>query len=210
MVNEAIRVAPARVPSRQPRGARRDPAIKDAVLAATRTLLVTRGYSATSIDLIAATAKVGRPAIYRRWRSKAHLIHEAAFPDPAPASCGDDIVAEVTRMCRGALEMHADPVVREAVPGLLDDLRLQPAMRKLIDERLEAAARRQLAGQLGDAVADGTVRPSVNADTVMDVVAGAAWYAVVVRKVTDLDAAATQLADLVLRGVLAGPRPATS
>ena len=63
---------------------------------------------------------------------------------------------------------------------------------------------------VGDAVADGTVRPSVNADTVMDVVAGAAWYAVVVRKVTDLDAAATQLADLVLRGVLAGPRPATS
>ncbi len=137
MVNQAIGVAPARVSSRQPRGARRDPAIKDAVLAATRTLLVTRGYSATSIDLIAATAKVGRPAIYRLWRSKAHLIHEAAFPDPAPASCGDDIVAEVTRMCRGALEMHADPVVREAVPGLLDDLRLQPAMRKLIDERLE-------------------------------------------------------------------------
>lgn len=36
----------------------------------------------------------------------------------------------------------------------------------------------------------------------MDVVAGAAWYAVCVRKVTDIDTAAAQLADLVLRGVL--------
>ena len=188
---------------RRHHGSRRDPAINDAVLEATRKLLVTRGYSATSIDLIAATAKVSRPAIYRRWRSKAHLIHEAAFPDLGPAPCEDDIVAEITRLCRGALAMYADPVVREAVPGLLHDLRLEPAMRKLINDRLEAAARRQLADQLADGLEDGKVRPSVNADTVMDVMAGAAWYAVVVRKVTDIDAAAEQLADLVLRGVLA-------
>lgn len=195
--------APAR---RRHHGSRRDPAINDAVLDATRTLLVTRGYSATSIDLIAATAKVSRPAIYRRWRSKAHLIHEAAFPDLGPAPCEDDIAAEITRLCRGALLMYADPVVREAVPGLLHDLRLEPAMRRLINDRLEAAARRQLARQLADGVESGTVRSSVDADSVMDVVAGAAWYAVCVRKITDIDTAADQLADLVLRGVLGDGR----
>lgn len=36
----------------------------------------------------------------------------------------------------------------------------------------------------------------------MDAIAGAAWYAVCVRRVTDLDAAAAQLADLVCHGVL--------
>lgn len=191
-------------PARRHHGSRRDPAINDAVLEATRKLLVTRGYSATSIDLIAATAKVSRPAIYRRWRSKAHLVHEAAFPDLGPTPCEDDIVAEITRLCHGALVMYGDPVVREAVPGLLHDLRLEPAMRKLINDRLEAAARRRLADQLTNAVEDGTVRPSVDADTVMDVVAGAAWYAVCVRKVTDVETAARQLTDLVLRGVLTG------
>ncbi len=193
-----------RAPARRRRhGSRRDPAIDEAVLEATRTLLVTRGYSATSIDLIAATAKVSRPAIYRRWRSKAHLIHEAAFPDPGPSACEEDITAEIARLCRGALLMYGDPVVREAVPGLLNDLRLEPAMRKLINDRLEAAARRQLAEQLAEGVDGGEVRPSVDADTVMDVVAGAAWYAVCVRKVTDIETAARQLTDLVLRGVLA-------
>lgn len=191
-------------PARRHHGSRRDPAINDAVLEATRRLLVTRGYSATSIDLIAATAKVSRPAIYRRWRSKAHLVHEAAFPDLGPSPCEDDITAEITRLCHGALVMYGDPVVREAVPGLLHDLRLEPAMRKLINDRLEAAARRRLADQLAEGVEDGTVRPSVDADTVMDVVAGAAWYAVCVRKVADVEAAARQLSDLVLRGVLTG------
>ncbi|MFB1298290.1 TetR/AcrR family transcriptional regulator [Mycobacterium sp. pW049] len=190
-------------PARRHHGSRRDPAINDAVLDATRKLLVTRGYSATSIDLIAATAKVSRPAIYRRWRSKAHLIHEAAFPDLGKTPYEDDITAEITRLCHGALVMYGDPVVREAVPGLLHDLRLEPAMRKLINDRLEAAARRRLADQLAQGVEGGTVRPSADADTVMDVVAGAAWYAVCVRKVDDVETAARQLADLVLRGVLA-------
>ncbi|CAN3129399.1 TetR/AcrR family transcriptional regulator [Mycobacterium sp. smrl_JER01] len=188
---------------RRHHGSRRDPAIDDAVLAATRTLLVTHGYSATSIDLIAATAKVSRPAIYRRWRSKAHLVHEAAFPDLGPARREDDVATEIVRLCRGALAMYADPVVSEAVPGLLHDLRLQPAMRRLINDRLEAVARRQLADQLTEGIATGTVRATADADTVMDVVAGAAWYAVCVRRVTDIDSAAARLADLVLRGVLA-------
>ena len=53
------------------------------------------------------------------------------------------------------------------------------------------------------AVADGTARPGVNADTVMDVIAGGAWYAVCVRRIKDIDTAAAELSGLVLRGVLA-------
>lgn len=164
---------------------------------------MTRGYSATTIDLIAATAKVSRPAIYRRWRTKAHLIHEAAFPDLGAEPEEDDLAAEITRLCRGALVMYADPVVREAVPGLLQDLRLEPAMRRLLNDRLEAAARRNLAGHLARSA---RARAGADADTVMDVIAGAAWYAVCVRKVTDVDDAAAKLADVVLGGVLARPQ----
>lgn len=172
------------------------------MLDATRRLLVTRGYAATSIDLIAITAQVSRPAIYRRWRTKAHLVHEAAFPDLGPDVAEEDIAGEIRRLCRGALAMYGDPVVREAVPGLLHDLSAEPAMRRLIHDRLEAAARRQLAAQLTDGVERGAVRSGVDADTVMDAIAGAAWYAVCVRNVTDIDAAAAALADLVSRGVL--------
>jgi len=185
-------------------GSRRDPAIDAAVLDAARALLVERGYSATTIDLIAATAGVSRPAVYRRWTSKAQLIHEAVFPDLGPQPPEDDFVAEITRLCAGAIRMYADPVVRESIPGLLADLRSDRGMRQEISDRLEAAARSQLAAKVDDAAAAGVARSGIGADTLMDVIAGGAWYAVCVRHVTNTDRAAKELTDLVLYGVL-GP-----
>jgi AcrR family transcriptional regulator len=184
-------------------GSRRDPSIDAAVLAATRRLLIDRGYSATTIDLIATTAEVSRPAVYRRWSSKAQLVHEALFPDLGPEPPEDDFAAEITRLCRGALRMYEDPAVREAIPGLLNDLRSDRRMRRVLSDRLEATARSQLAARVGDAVAAGTARPGISADTIMDVIAGGAWYAVCVRRIKDVDGAAKELAELVLRGVLA-------
>jgi|KBSSwiStaDraftv2_1062776.scaffolds.fasta_scaffold01276_9 AcrR family transcriptional regulator len=183
-------------------GSRRDPAIDADVLAATRRLLVERGYAATTIDLIANTARVSRPAVYRRWKSKAHLVHEAVFPDLGPEAPHDDFAAEITRLCRGAIRMYGDPAVREAIPGLLTDLRANRPLRRVLSDRLEAAARGQLAGRVDDAVAAGTAR-AVDPDALMDVIAGGAWYAVCVRRVTDVDSATETLADLVLHGVLA-------
>ena len=184
-------------------GSRRDPSIDTAVLAAARRLLVERSYAATTIDLIASTAGVSRPAVYRRWSSKAQLVHEALFPDLGPEPPEDDFAAEVTRLCRGALQMYGDAAVRESIPGLLNDLRFDRQMRRLLSDRLEATARSQLAGGLGAAVADGTARPGISADTLMDAIAGGAWYAVCVRRIKDVDTAAKELSELLLRGVLA-------
>jgi AcrR family transcriptional regulator len=184
-------------------GSRRDPSIDTAVLAAARRLLVEHGYAATTIDLIATTAGVSRPAVYRRWSSKAQLVHEALFPDLGPEPQEDDFVAEITRLCRGALRMYGDAAVRESIPGLLNDLRSDRRMRRVLSDRLEATARSQLAKRVGGAVADGTARPGVSADTIMDVIAGGAWYAVCVRRINDVDTAAKELSELVLRGVLA-------
>ena len=187
-------------------GSRRDPAIDEAVLAATRALLVEGGYSATTIDLIAATAGVSRPAVYRRWSSKAQLVHEAVFPDLGPEPPEDDFVAEISRLCAGAVRMYRDAAVREAIPGLMVDLRSDRRLRRVISDRLEAAARGQLAAKVQDAAAAGVARSGVSADTLMDVIAGGAWYAVCVRHVTNTDRAAKELTDLVLNGVLSAMR----
>ncbi|OBF38175.1 TetR family transcriptional regulator [Mycobacterium sp. ACS1612] len=183
-------------------GSRRDPSIDTSVLAATRGLLVERGYAATTIDLIATTAGVSRPAVYRRWSSKAQLVHEALFPDLGPEPPEVDFAAEITRLCRGALRMYGDPAVRESIPGLLNDLRADRRMRRVLSDRLEATARSQLADRVDAAVADGVARPGISADTIMDAIAGAAWYAVCVRRINDVDTAAKELSELVLRGVL--------
>ncbi|OFB39846.1 TetR family transcriptional regulator [Mycolicibacterium sp. (ex Dasyatis americana)] len=190
-------------------GSRPDPSIDEAVLATTRKLLVDRGYAATSIDLIATTAGVSRPTIYRRWKSKALLVHEAVFPDLDPAAPSDDIVAEITRLCRGAYLLFRDPAVRESIPGLLTELRADSDIRGLMTERLDAAARTQLASLVDDAAAQGRARRYLDVDTVMDAIGGAAMYAVCVRGIDDTEEAvqraATDLADLILCGLLAQP-----
>lgn len=189
-------------PRHRRQGSRRDPGIDSAVLAATRTLLVDRGYAATTIDLIASTAGVSRPAVYRRWSSKAQLVHEAVFPDLGPQPPEDDFVAEITRLCTGAVRMYGDPVVRESIPGLLADLRADRQMRQVISDRLEAAARSELAATVDDAASAGVARRGISTDTLMDMIAGGAWYAVCVRHVSNTDRAAKELTDLVLHGVL--------
>lgn len=69
------------------RGRPRDARIDDAILDTTLRLLGDVGYQAMSISAIADAAGVGRPAIYRRFHSKADLVVAAvlrlnAEPDP--------------------------------------------------------------------------------------------------------------------------------
>src|ERR1700753_3460011 len=61
-------------------GRPRDPRIDAAILAATADLLVQIGYSSLTMAAIAERAGTTKTALYRRWSSKAELVHEAAFP----------------------------------------------------------------------------------------------------------------------------------
>ncbi|PRC48317.1 TetR family transcriptional regulator, partial [Mycobacterium sp. ITM-2017-0098] len=61
-------------------GRPRNRGIDEAVLRATVELIGQSSYAELSLDAIAARAGTSKPAIYRRWRGKAHLVHEAVFP----------------------------------------------------------------------------------------------------------------------------------
>ncbi|WP_376707719.1 helix-turn-helix domain-containing protein [Nocardioides alcanivorans] len=63
-----------------PSGRPRDRRIDTAVLEAAAELLVERGYARVTLGAIAQRAGTTTPAIYRRWPSKAHLVHEVAIP----------------------------------------------------------------------------------------------------------------------------------
>ena len=71
----------------RPRDARIDAAALDAAAA----LLLEVGYADLTLAAVAARAGTSRPAVYRRWPTKAHLVHEAVFRGddldaPAPES----------------------------------------------------------------------------------------------------------------------------
>jgi AcrR family transcriptional regulator len=184
-------------------GPQRDPAVGEAVLGATRELLVEVGYAGVTIDGIARRAGVGRPAIYRRWPSLAHLVHEAVFPPmelPAPradATLADEIAAIV----RGTVALFAAPAVRAAVPGLMMEMRADPALQGILAGRMESAARQQFREQtLRRATERGEARDHLDAEVFFDALAGGIVFALCVRGEQDLDRLGASLTDLLLHG----------
>jgi AcrR family transcriptional regulator len=184
-----------------PLGRPRDPAIDDAVLAATRAVLVELGYSKLTFELVARRAGVSRPTIYRRWPSKAHLVHESIYSQAALSSLPDtgDFANDVRSMLRRSFASYARPEVRAALPGLIVDLHSDPALRSSVLDGLEQPVRRHLANLVDAAVARGEVRGDIDADALFDALYGALIQRVIVRGLVDLEFA-DAVTDLVVRG----------
>jgi AcrR family transcriptional regulator len=183
-------------------GRPRDPRIDRAVLAATRELLVEIGYARLSFELVAKRAGISRPTIYRRWPSKMHLVHAAVFPDPDSSLVADtgDFAADLRTMIRRTLQSYARPEAQAAIPGLLSDLHDDPQLRSAVIDRLENQVRVHLAGVVARAVARGEVSPDVDADALLDTIAGALFHRVVARQELS-ERFVARLADLLLHGV---------
>lgn len=79
-------------------GRPRDPAVEEAILRATRDLLVERGVAGTTVEAVARAAGSGKAAVYRRWPSKTALVIAATrdlLPDapvPDTGSLRDDLL----------------------------------------------------------------------------------------------------------------------
>ena len=184
-----------------PLGRPRDPAIDDAVLGATRAVLVELGYSKLTFDLVARRAGVSRPTIYRRWPSKAHLVHESIYSRSALTSLPDtgNFADDVRSMLRRSFASYARPEVRAALPGLIVDLHSDPALRSSVLDGLEQPVRRHLAHLVDAAVTRREVRADIDADALFDALYGALIQRVIVRGLVDLEFA-DAVADLVVRG----------
>src|SRR5438309_1240912 len=167
-------------------GRPRDARIDEAVLAATRQLLVEVGYRRLSYELIALRAGVTRPAIYRRWPSKAHVVHDAVFPgddgDLVPRTASFE--RDLRRLIARTLASYARPEARVAVPGLLADLD-DPERRREVVDGLQNRVRVQLAERVARAVADGEIQADTDADLLLDTIVGALIHRVVARQSLD-------------------------
>lgn len=89
------------------RGRPRDPAVDQAVLRTTLTLLDTHGYAGLHVGEIAKTAGVGLGSLYRRWPTKYALVVDAlraAAAERLPEHGDDpveDLVANLTQIAEG-------------------------------------------------------------------------------------------------------------
>jgi AcrR family transcriptional regulator len=154
---------------------------------------------------VAERAGTTKTALYRRWSSKAELVHEAAFPATATAlvtpstSFADDVRA----MVQATRDVFTTPVVRAALPGLVADMAGDPELNTRVMQRFAG-----LFAAVGDrvrrAVDEGDARPTVDAERLVEVIGGATMLRLLLRPGEDLgDEWVAQTTAIVVTGVVA-------
>lgn len=188
-------------------GRPRDPRIDAAILRAAADLLVEIGYANLTMASVAERAGTTKTALYRRWSSKAELVHEAAFPVTPTAiqTPPGDIAADLRAMIASSRDVFTSPVVSAALPGLIADMSEDSELSGRVMARftdLFAAVRTRL----NDAVSRGQVRPGVDPDKLVDLIGGATLLALL-QKPEELVGPAwvDDIAAILLRGVAVHP-----
>jgi AcrR family transcriptional regulator len=187
-------------------GRPRDARIDGAVLDAATELLLEVGYADLTVAAIADRAGTSRPAVYRRWPTLAHLVHEAAFRDSGtPESPRTGVLdADVRQLVKVTAELLTTPMARVAVPGLIAEASADPTLHARLLDRFSAQGWSGFDDYVRAATTAGEVRPGVDAVAVIEVVIGAALVAVLVRGPDGLtDAWVDQTTELVLGGIRA-------
>ena len=185
-------------------GRPRDPRIDDAVLQAVRELLEEVGYLQLTIEGVAERAGTNKPAIYRRWPTKAHLVHEAVFPPQGPelALEGTDLRGDVRALVVAGLETLGNPAARAALPGLMAEMAANPSMHADVLGRFANGTWGWLQDRIDVAVQRGEVRPGVASSTVLELIAGSTLIATAIRPLDDLEPDwVDRTVDVIIRGV---------
>jgi AcrR family transcriptional regulator len=164
------------------RGRPRSAAIDEAVLAAVRRQLSEGGYASLSFAAVAEEAGTTRPAIYRRWATKAALAESAmasypmgeppqlAAPEPAPDPF-DDLLAELEDFRRGVSLPG-----RLSLVGTMLQSTTAPDAAARYRARVVAPRRARLRAILERAAAEGAIDRDADLDVAVTMLTGS-WYA---------------------------------
>jgi AcrR family transcriptional regulator len=169
---------------------RRGLALEDAIRQAAFDELGEVGYTAFSVEGVAARARTGKASIYRRWPTKQELVWDAlAAVLPGPEQCLpsqqlDDSVTteqalyEVARRITSVITSPAGDVIRAIKCEALSD----PELARLVDERFQAPRRAAMLALLRRGVERGEVRPRAATQLVADVLPAVLMHRVVMQR----------------------------
>lgn len=152
----------------------------EAILDATRTLLVESGYRGVSMDKVAAIAGVAVQTVYRRWPSKAPLVAEAVMQayDQADFTLPDtgDTIADLTTwmLTYAKIGSSAENValIRSLAAAAAEDLRDRDTLYRQLTGRVHEAVSHRL--RVG--VSAGQIRDDADIEAATDALIGATLY----------------------------------
>ena len=184
---------------------RRSSAVDASIAAAAIDLLREVGYAKLTMGEVARRAGVGKDSLYRRWSSKAALVHEVVFERypsgyggaPATGSLRGDVEALAALL----QEANTTPEAAAAIPGLLGELGRDPALESRLLQQFYEPMRAGFAAVLDAAHARGETTVSVAPQLVADILVGTMLFRLSLLRVAADASFARELADFVVRAL---------
>ncbi len=185
------------------RGRPRSAAADEAILEATRAALAEDGWTALTVEGVAARAGVAKTTVYRRFSSRADLAVAAVAQLVAAVQTdpGSSVAEDVRNAIGACVEVYARPAARAAYLAVVAEAGRDAALRAAVEGRVIAPARQMVVAGLDRAVARGELDPDVadsRADLVYDLLAGALLHRLLVREAEIDDAFVESLTTAVL------------
>ena len=186
---------------------RRNPKTHQAVLAAAEVLLKEIGYTSITIDRIAERSGVAKASIYRWWPNKAAVFMELYITIVRQAHMPVDtgtLEGDLRGHARTAFRVFRTTVAGLALAGFVADAQSNPKTHKLLQEGIATDIRKINVALLERARERGELNPWVSTAVAADVMSGALYYQLLIRRGQFTDAEADQITDLILQGIRAG------
>jgi len=186
------------------RGRRRSERSHQAIISATRELLVERGYPDVTIEGIAARAGVGKQTIYRWWPSRAALVLEAYLSSAdvvTPPAAARTVREDVRALLGWLIAVLREPTGGHVVAGLVADIQHDTDLAEGFHRDVVPARREAMLAALERGRERGEIRMDADLELAVDALHGAVFYRLLLSgEPLDGDVAA-RLADHVLEGL---------
>ncbi|MER5657838.1 TetR/AcrR family transcriptional regulator [Streptomyces sp. NPDC002131] len=159
--------------------------VTEAIRAAVFEELAAVGYARMSIEGIARRAGVGKTAVYRRWRSKRHLVLDlvsAIAVQGLPAPDTGSLEGDLRLLYEVTSRALRHPVAGQIIPDLQAEAARNPEIAEALQKALREGQQGVASGIVAAATARGEVREGADLDLALDLMSGPLyWRAVVVR-----------------------------
>jgi AcrR family transcriptional regulator len=153
-------------------GRPRNPELDRAILDAVLELLGEEGYGRMSIESVAQRAGVGKPTIYRRWRSKQEMVIDALnrlneqLEAPAEGTVRERLTGLLEQLVSRASRSRADR--GGLLPHLIGEMHRSPELRDAVRSTFVAERRGRVTALLHEGVERGEIAPAVDVEVAAD------------------------------------------
>jgi len=162
----------------KPDGRRRSSSSREAILKAALTLTQKKGFAVTTIEAIAARARVGKQTIYRWWPSLGAVIFDAyleILKEKIGWSDTGDLACDLSDQLQRVLALLRDQQFGLPIANLVAEAQRDPALAATMKEKITVPYRQATLARLRAAQERGELSSTIDLDLFADALFAPAW-----------------------------------